>query len=251
MTVEPRRLILSRKGFDSASGGGPSPIIEGIPMSLPIPGEAFEGAPTYRELNLGEFVLAASKGKVSPDDPAHLDPFFSPTGQCAFGQADAAQSHLANQGVEPGDCFLFFGLFANPKGHERHHRIFGYLLVDQILDPSSSPPPEFASRHPHFHGELRHRSRNAVYVGAGCKAQSTEPMLRLSAIRGEKPSLWQVPDWLHSRKRLTYHNAPGRWLHGNLLQSVGRGQEFVVEIAGNRAAQVWLRAVIAHIEMRK
>jgi hypothetical protein len=31
------KLILSRKGFDSAAGGVPSPLIDGRPVSLPIP----------------------------------------------------------------------------------------------------------------------------------------------------------------------------------------------------------------------
>lgn len=31
------RVIFSRKGFDSAAGGCPSPIVEGKPISLPIP----------------------------------------------------------------------------------------------------------------------------------------------------------------------------------------------------------------------
>jgi hypothetical protein len=31
------RIIFSRKGFDSASGGCPSPIVDGMPIPLPIP----------------------------------------------------------------------------------------------------------------------------------------------------------------------------------------------------------------------
>ena len=31
------KIILSRKGFDSSSGGGPSPIVDGRCLSLPIP----------------------------------------------------------------------------------------------------------------------------------------------------------------------------------------------------------------------
>ncbi len=32
----PRRLILSRKGWDSTWGGAPSPVVDGYPFSLPI-----------------------------------------------------------------------------------------------------------------------------------------------------------------------------------------------------------------------
>lgn len=31
------RIIFSRKGFDTGSGGKPSPIVDGRPISLPIP----------------------------------------------------------------------------------------------------------------------------------------------------------------------------------------------------------------------
>ena len=37
-SLKPRKLILSRKGFDSGSGGCPSPIFpDGTVFSLPIP----------------------------------------------------------------------------------------------------------------------------------------------------------------------------------------------------------------------
>ncbi len=38
--MKPRKLILSRKGFDSKAGGCPSPIFpDGTLYSLPIPGD--------------------------------------------------------------------------------------------------------------------------------------------------------------------------------------------------------------------
>jgi hypothetical protein len=33
----PMKIIFSRKGFDTTFGGVPSPIIHGVPYSLPIP----------------------------------------------------------------------------------------------------------------------------------------------------------------------------------------------------------------------
>ncbi|MEG3597355.1 MAG: hypothetical protein VX357_03850, partial [Pseudomonadota bacterium] len=54
------RIIFSRKGFDSASGGGPSPIVEGRPVSLPIPaGKASHT--TFGDLGLGELAARASR----------------------------------------------------------------------------------------------------------------------------------------------------------------------------------------------
>jgi hypothetical protein len=69
-----------------------------------------------------------------------------------FGQVDRAQSHLRNQGVGPGDLFLFFGLFSPttelPDGRLRYagqgdwmHVLRGRLEVDwpgQIASASST-----------------------------------------------------------------------------------------------------------------
>ena len=47
------RIVFSRKGFDSAAGGGPSPIVGGRPLSLPIPAGAASRT-SYDALGLGE-----------------------------------------------------------------------------------------------------------------------------------------------------------------------------------------------------
>ena len=111
------RMILSRKGFDSSSGARPSPIMNGRPISLPIPATR-NSRTTYRDLGLGDIVRSVTKGSYGPDSLCHADPQFH-DGMCAFGQSGAAQGHLANNGVEPGDAFLFFGLFADEATGER------------------------------------------------------------------------------------------------------------------------------------
>ncbi len=58
----------------------------------------------------------------------------------------------------------------------------------------------------------------------------------------------QVPRWLHQRRDLSYHTNPDRWLPDGQLQTVARGQEFVVDIAGDAAAQSWTAEIIAEIE---
>ena len=47
------KIIFSRKGFDTKFGGAPSPIIDGVPYSLPIPTGDYPSVSTYRDLNLG------------------------------------------------------------------------------------------------------------------------------------------------------------------------------------------------------
>jgi Nucleotide modification associated domain 3 len=124
------RVIFSRKGFDSASGKAPSPIIEGEPISLPIPTKR-RSETSYRLAGVGKIVEHVTNGRIGADDLCHEDPVFF-NGRWAFGQTGAAQSHLERNGVGVGDVFLFFGLFASRDGRDRHHRIFGYLQVDEV-----------------------------------------------------------------------------------------------------------------------
>jgi hypothetical protein len=117
------KVIFSRKGFDTSKSFGrvPSPIIEGAPISLPIPTQ-HRSVTTYRQAGLGQIVEQVSKGRIRADDLCHEDPMFF-DGRWAFGQVGAAQSHLERNGVGVGDVFLFFGLFASLDGRDRHHRI--------------------------------------------------------------------------------------------------------------------------------
>src|SRR5579863_6503541 len=119
------KIILSRKGFDSGIGKVPSPILpSGQLCSLPIPETvSSENAPRYRDIlydgqPLGKLVSDLTRGNISPDTPAHLDPDINsasvprlPGWRGVFGQAGAAERHLQNQGVEAGDVFLFYGWF--------------------------------------------------------------------------------------------------------------------------------------------
>src|SRR5947209_602976 len=102
------KLILSRKGFDSGSGGGPSPILpDGRMVSLPIPDKT---APfTYTDLSyasgmsMGDLIRDLAPARVKPSHFAHLDPDIDPgavprrTGwRPVFGQSGPSQTHLAN-----------------------------------------------------------------------------------------------------------------------------------------------------------
>ena len=171
------------------------------------------------------------------------------SGRCAFGQAGAAQSHLANNRVSVGDVFLFFGLFSNLDGSDRHHRIFGYLRVEERLllgaDPAPAAQPEgFGIGHPHTMG--RWPRNNCLYVGAGRKARTASDELRLSR-RGGAVSRWRVPRWLR-QTGLTYHGRADRWSGEDSLQTVGRGQEFVADPGSDGEAGKWVESVIEVIE---
>ncbi|WP_209515781.1 hypothetical protein [Sphingomonas sp. BE137] len=236
------RIVLSRKGFDTGSGGAPSPIKAGRPVSLPIP-TTRRSDTTYEMLGLGELVEKSTRGKISRHHLCHEDPMFV-DGQCIFGQCGAAQSHLSNQGVGVGDIFLFFGLFADEATGERHHRIFGYLRVEEAAAPSSLAALDLLARpHPHTIGEWN--ANNTVYRGEGGVARIAHSALRLTQPGGPLRQ-WIVPKWL-SEAGLSFHRKPERWLVADRLEIVARGQEFVTDVSDNRLALDWTNEIIGLI----
>lgn len=240
------KTVFSRKGFDSASGGAPSPIYEGRPISIPIP-YTVRSETTYGDLELGAVVEWITGGRLTGASLCHHDPMFEGS-RCAFGQIGPSQGHLENNDVDVGDVFLFFGLFANLDGSDPHHRIFGYLKVEEVMKLGSAPLPSsqpsgFSHRHPHTLEGWD--SNNTLYVGLGRTASSDASGLRLS-LPGGPVSRWKVPPWLR-KAGLTYHGNTERWGDDNTLQVVGRGQEFVTDVAGCPTAAAWLDDVLSMI----
>jgi hypothetical protein len=241
------RIILSRKGFDSAAGGVPSPIVNDMPISLPIP-TMKRSETTYEMAGLGDIVARITKGRLRPEDFCHEDPMFH-DGRCAFGQTGAAQAHLAKQGVGIGDIFLFFGLFAAQDGSDRHHRIFGFLYIEEVRAIGARPQQGdglkgFPRRHPHTIGEWN--ENNTIYLGRGNNARKAHQNLRLSK-PGGPVSRWLVPPWLHTTG-LSYHRNPSRWIGNSDLQVVGRGQEFVSDLGDLAEPKAWLVDTLNVIE---
>jgi hypothetical protein len=244
------RIIFSRKGFDSAAGGGASPIINGRPVSLPIPSGGWSTT-SYADLGLGEAAERASRGKIRADADCHHDPMFLPDGTCLFGQCGAAQTHLANRGVGPGDVFLFFGLFRDEAGGQRagepHHRIFGYLKIEEMIALASCEPhrrEELAALgHPHALG--MHSANDVIYRGEGRTAHRASDTLRLT-VPGGPLTLWRRPAWLRPGG-LTYHDRADRWLKDGRLRSVARGQEFVANFGRREEPRRWLAKILDEI----
>ena len=127
-----KKIILSRKGFDTATGGIPNWIYEGRLISIPIP-EAGTGV-FYDDLQFNENcsylkvmrdlgVKCYSEAHLDPDISKHVLPKRPNNWRPAFGQHGAALSHLLQSkfAVKSGDLFLFFGWF---KEIELHHGKF-------------------------------------------------------------------------------------------------------------------------------
>lgn len=127
--------------------------------------------------------------------------------------------------------------------------IFGWLQIAQRLSVDNLLSiPSWASNHPHCRRE-KHSNVDSIYIatdrinlpnavidkpGAGT-FRRFNPALRLTAF-GRSRSVWQVPSWFHpngKKSTLSYHHSLKRWTLENnyvLLNSVGRGQEFVREL---------------------
>lgn len=270
------KLVLSRKGFDSGknSGGCASPIFpDGAMFSLPIP-DGGDSCLIYRDLphpqaDVGELAQDLTRGRINANRPVHMSPDLTPPDGCPrlFDQVKAAVGHLNNQGVKEGDLFLFFGLFQRVecvdghwkfiKGKPQKHVLWGWLQVGEKHEPKE--------------GEDKLRcmcgNNNTRYVasaqldlcdglkGTGVKGAGVfscfDDRLLLTE-PGQSKSRWNLPRWFDPANRkssLTYHDPKrtkfNRWTTKKddpkhvYLQSVGRGQEFVLDCDYYPEAKRW------------
>ena len=279
-TLKPNKLIISRKGFDSGSGGCPSPIFpDGTMFSLPVPSSNRE---RFRDLqhgniNIGSVVSGISNGRINGNDRVHLDPDLNfdayryrknrPAWQRwrgMLGQVSTAQSHLDNQGVGNGDVFLFFGLYRRVeetmqgwrfvRGAPELHLLWGWLQVYQKHRVADLRPnnldwgrqhPNICFEYPDANNTVYAASRNLdlgiEHDGQKIKGWGVFPKfdqrLVLTDPRGAGVSNWRLPRWFYpegNKPPLTYHPDRKRWrrdANHAYLRSVGRGQEFVLDLA--------------------
>jgi len=231
-------------------------------------------------LSLGTIVSDVTGGRVKPTVYAHLDPDLNPLSilrpknwRPIFGQAGVAEKHLQNQGVQEGDIFVFYGWFRQVErvsGTYRYvpnapdlHVIFGWLQVEQRLPIDFlSDIPVWALEHPHCKPR-KYRDLDSLYIstshlylperdvclpGAGVFSQFA-PELCLTAPLQSR-SVWRLPQWFyprHPNTSLSYHGDPNRWKRDGetvLLQSVSRGQEFVLDCQEYPEAIEWLSQLL-------
>lgn len=281
------RLILSRKGFDSSAGGTPSPVFpDGRFTVLPIPDD--DAPLTYGDIHsqqgpLGNLLTQLTGDPYWPHRSAHLDPDLLPESASrakgwrpSLGQMGTAQAHLHNQGVQPGDLFLFFALFRavewTAKGWQFQldarpfHAIWGWLQIDDTVEPATAIAmgQDWVRSHPHAHGQRG--DRNTLYLAAehlhlpdsgmhrqaGSGVWSTlRPHQRLTTPDAQRVTQWRLPAAFHPSRShgppLTYHRALWRWEEpaGNwcALQAAARGQEFVLDLDAYTDLHNWLSAL--------
>ncbi|WBY01533.1 hypothetical protein PE066_19035 [Ramlibacter tataouinensis] len=242
----------------------------------PIDDLSFRGRPLVDLVN----DLKGGVGTVHLDPDLEADcvprqPGWLPT----FGQVGGAQSHLANEGVGVGDVFLFFGWFRQVEQHQGRwryvrsaphiHSLFGWLQVGEIIPVPKAFSQDVCVRypwladHPHVQHGTTIGTNNTLYVatqhltfgrrptntaGAGMfrrwtsSLQLTEP--------GRSRSRWLLPSWMSPEAgmpALSLHSKESRWeTIGNRvrLQTVGKGQEFVLNMGEHRDGIAWVRSLI-------
>jgi len=273
-------VIFSRKGFDLQFGGFSSPILpDGRLVSLPIPNQ--KDNVSYSDLLLSEGenyydLMMSLKGKVKyqkiwhdlkKSTMCHLDPDIyrdiiprKKGWKPIFGQMDAAQTHLENEGVKEGDIFLFFGTFRHTEYQDGHlrfvrsdtpkHIIFGYLQIEEILKVNEKKKcPAWMESHPHASERRRLAKNNAIYVsrdnltwnsklnGAGTFLFNEKLVLTKE---GFSKSRWELGD-IFRDVQISCHTDKN-WKPEGYFQTNGIGQEFVVHADNN--VERWAKDLI-------
>ncbi len=282
------KIILSRKGFDSSSGGVPNPILpDGKLLSLPIPDSLSDirydqvsvDALHRYDSTLSALVEDLTQGRVSGSHGAHLDPDLC-TGHFPrrkrwrplLGQRGSALGHLVKQGVGCGDVFLFFGLFRPVElfqgrwrfvaATKAEHILWGWMQVEEVLTVSEAIERyPWVSYHPHCQEGASRSDR--LYVSAGDDMSdingrgfaagvfpTVADTLRLTDPNARLPSAWRLPRWFYPEQKtpLSFHGKPQRWSRDQrycYLQSVARGQEFVLVDNQYPQAKSWMRQLLA------
>ena len=229
---------------------------------------------------LGDMVNDLTGGKITPDTIAHFDPDLNLSSvprpenwKPIFGQAGAAERHLQNNGVKAGDIFLFFGWFRQVEvvaGRYQYvsnapdlHVLFGWLQIEQRLSVEDfSSIPLWALNHPHCKRNP-YNKLDSIYISTiriqlphfareksgGGTFRKFDPALCLTAPEKSR-SIWQLPTWFYpSRNKscLTYHNNLNRWTQKEghvLLNTVGRGQEFILNCEEYPESLDWLCSLL-------
>lgn len=272
----PPRVILSRKGFDSGSGGGASPILpDGRMLSLPIPDLRTQSR--YSDLMIDgrsylDLMHELGYSRYRRSHSAHLDPDLIKDARPRqggwrplFGQVAQSAAHLAGNGVGSGDLFFFWGLFRHTVRTAQglrftgqpFHAFYGYMEADKVLDAGKGEAVGWAPEFPHFADKYAGTNCTVYVARRQLSADESLPghgvfrfsdLLRLTREGSKGLTGWSLPECFHPSQgaSLSYHGSAERWQQpadGRVqMQAVARGQEFVA--TGNEAIGRWAVGLI-------
>ena len=278
------KLILSRKGFDSSSGGCPSSIFpDGTLYSLPIPdcySKIKYSDIRYGDTNIGEVVENLTNNNIRANCSAHLDPDINAKAyprqkgwHPLFGQSGAAQGHLRNQGVQIGDLFLFFGLYSKVektsdrwnfvKDAPEQHILWGWLQIGEIrkVDELAEDELPWVRYHPHLYPSWGQDSTNTLYIasevldlgdGPIAPGAGRFPKFHRSLVLtepGKSVTYWRLPRCFFpdaGKTPLTYH-VNLNWKQDDeyaYVQRNGPGQEFVLNLEQYPGVTDWFKELV-------
>lgn len=261
------KIVFSRKGFDSKSGGFPSPIFpDGTVCSIPIPTTlvqydyshikcSYEREPIQEILNqLTNKLIKNGELKccdyASNAQACHYDPMeFQQEGYLALGQAENAEAHLRNQGVQEGDQFIFYGLFqpvnktAGVWSYKRDtppvHLIWSWMKigrrfhVEREADLVREAYP-FLDRHPHLNAEYISRNRgkiNGIYVSSNYqKFKFSDTRVLTDTKNYSGCSTWRLPICFNQPDAFSYLKSFSAEGNDVVTKFRGYGQEFVLNL---------------------
>lgn len=265
------RISLSRKGFDSSTGGRGSPVLDGRFISLPIP-EAGSGL-FYEQLKLEglgpDFLSILRQLGANQYSECHMDPNLNPDmyglnrmegWEPVFGQDGNAVSHLLNSGFKPGDIFLFFGRFREAQtkndqfiwtGKKDFHAIYGFMEVGEIVNIRNDLNVDHIKRygsHPHIakRNTVLYSDKSTLFIPAQKSIHSFTKTYgifnfhRELVLTEEGHDLvnWQFPAAFRSKNFSTLGNID----RSGIVRAPGRGQE-MVGIADKKIID-WIRRII-------
>ena len=269
------KVVLSRKGMDSASGGIPSPILpNGTLLSLPIPDPKSEvpyGALVYKGHTYQEIIQQICPTfNFQKHCHCHLDPDIygalkdKPVGwKPAFGQYGIPAKHLDRQGVDVGDVFLFYGMFRQTQklpdgtlrfvnGAPTQHIIYRYMVVSEILK-NQDKIEKLYSWHPHA-ASTSHPD-NRLYLAKDYGVfENCNSLLLSKPNQQNSRRLWSLPTFFAKKGiSISWQGGNGPRLVGDHaeMNSSCRGQEFVItanaKIPGlEEQLREWTERLIGH-----
>lgn len=280
------KIILSRKGFDSATGGFASPILPDNRMvSLPIPEEGtgiaysklkIDNYSTYYTLmeGLGMETLKCGKLRASltSTQNCHLDPDIvqdivvrADGWRGVFGQTGLSAVHLKNQGIKEGDLFLFFGWFKKTvqnqgriiydnQDAEGKHVLFGYLQIGEIVELAETQQPySWLGNHPHLRQVYKADKANTLYLAVE-RLSIANQMVGYGRFKFSPELVLSKSEetrskWLLPdvfRETKISYHSENSWRKG-YFQSAGRGQEFVLNASDG--IKSWAQGIITRNAM--
>lgn len=271
MEVGEMKLILSRKGMDSAAGKMPSPILpDGTLLSLPIPDN--NSGLSYRNIAYGGKSYMEIIQELKPNfdfseckcchlDPDIRDDITHPENwKPAFGQHGIPAVHLDKFGVGKDDLFLFFGWFRQSeydkdgklrfvRGAKDLHIIYGYMQVGDII--RSTDIKNNYGWHPHAKitddSNRLYIPRDELSFAKGISGYGVLNYDKRNVLTkdGFSRSKWEIPQCFYSDDVTIswsgdcFKTAPNG---DKYFQSPGRGQEMVINITDG--IMDWIKTII-------